>query len=409
MANGGHSEEEDSPDDEAAQAAARAAATLEYDEFAAEINALSMAEALRVCELEGIAPRDSSLLGVRAALLLHFCGPPPKLEPGSSQKDRRALRRKAPSLNREQRGEKRLDRLARGQSDGAVVPIWCWRRMAELVGDAEVERSHVQERLAAMPWHEAKVASIRLGIQTDKATLSEVREGLERCLLAPADSPHAAAARLTPRDYKLILKHMTYEQSVAATKNLGIVPLEWTEKMCKAALLSHLSPPPILEQFADKRGKRGVTAIVKAMAAGATAMSTAGISPFEKWRSSRKNKLQTLESGVARLLFDEIDTDGSGELTASELRAIAERLGGGITNDEIDDAMMEMDHGGDGSIGAAEFEAWWSSARASDSTWTRLINKRERLEQERSWLHELFTLIDAGNAAPRLLIATAHD
>eukprot|EP01047_Picozoa_sp_COSAG01_P113843 COSAG01_NODE_42535_length_439_cov_0.691176_1_plen_93_part_01 len=72
MANGGHSEEEDSPDDEAAQAAARAAATLEYDEFAAEINALSMAEALRVCELEGIAPRDSSLLGVRAALLLHF-------------------------------------------------------------------------------------------------------------------------------------------------------------------------------------------------------------------------------------------------------------------------------------------------------------------------------------------------
>ena len=58
---------------------------------------------------------------------------------------------------------------------------------------------------------------------------------------------------------------------------------------------------------------------------------------------------------------------------------------------------MEMDGSGDGKIGVAEFEVWWSSARASENAWTRLINKRERLEQERIWLHELFDLIDTGN------------
>ena len=34
-----------------------AAALLEYEEFSEEINALSMQQALRVCEMEGIAPR----------------------------------------------------------------------------------------------------------------------------------------------------------------------------------------------------------------------------------------------------------------------------------------------------------------------------------------------------------------
>ena len=384
---------------------ARAAAVLEYDEFAEEINALSMAQALRVCEMEGIVPRDPSLLGVRAALLLHFCGPPPTADTGRNKKDRKAMARQA-SLDRAARGDKRRVRLEGGRAIGggaAAVPIWCWRRMAELVGEPEVEDAHVRARLATMPWHEAKIAGIRLGIQTDQASLFELRGELERCLLAPEDSPDAAAATLTTSDYKIIVKHMNHEQSVAATKTLEIVPMEWTEKMCKAALLSHLSPPPVLEQL-DSTGRRGVTEMVKALAAGAGALRGKGMSPFEKWRNFKKNKLDGLDSGVARLLFEEIDTDGSGELTASELREIAERLGGGITDEEIDEAMLEMDHSGDGSIGVPEFEAWWSSARASDSTWTRLINKRERQEQERIWLNELFDLIDEGNAAVRLLL-----
>ncbi len=35
-------------------------ALLEYEEFSEEINALSMPQALRVCEMEGIAPRAYS-------------------------------------------------------------------------------------------------------------------------------------------------------------------------------------------------------------------------------------------------------------------------------------------------------------------------------------------------------------
>jgi hypothetical protein len=270
--------------------------------------------------------------------------------------------------------------------------------MAELCDDPTVEDAHVRERLAAMRWHEAKIACIRLGIQTEKATLFSARQDLERCLLGPEDL-------LIPSDYKLIVKHMTEEQSVAATKRLGIVPMEWTEKMCKTALLSHLCPPPALEHL-DKGGKLGVAAMMKAMVTGASAMKTKA-SPFEKWRNFKRSKMESLDNGLARLLFEEIDTDGSGELTASELREIAEKLGGGITDEEIDDAMMEMDHSGDGSIGVAEFEVWWSSARASDSTWTRLINKRERQEQERIWLQELFDRIDSGNSACVLFLAPA--
>ena len=371
------------------------AALLEYEEFSAEINALSMAQALRVCEIEGIAPRDPTLLGMRSALLLHFCGPPPRHDhPSAGGSKSGSQLRKARKAAGASGGERRV-RLDGGQSP-AAIPIWCWRKMAELVDAPKVDDVRLRERLATMPWHEAKIACSRLGIQTDKASLLEVRANIERCLLAPQDSPDAAAARLIPSDYKLIVKHMNEEQSIAAAKNLGIVPMEWTEKMCKAALLSHLSPPPILETLADDNGRRGVAAMMKAMSAGASKITNKGMSPFEKWRQYKKSKLEGFDSGLARLMFEEIDTDGSGELTAPELREIAEKLGGGVTDEEIDDALMEMDHSGDGSIGVAEFEAWWSSARASDGAWTRLINKRERQEQERAWMQELFDAIDAG-------------
>ena len=50
---------------------------VEYGEFAAEISKMSMAQALRVCEMEGIAPEEPVLLGLHTALRRHFCSPPP--------------------------------------------------------------------------------------------------------------------------------------------------------------------------------------------------------------------------------------------------------------------------------------------------------------------------------------------
>lgn len=393
----------DNDDQTKAAEAAAAEAVLEYNEFAEEINALSVPQALRVCEIEGIAPRDGSLLGLRAALLLHFCGPPPKLDASSKQKASKVTAKKASSSSSTAVEGKRLGRLA-ARPSSPVVPIWCWRKMAELVGEPEVEDAHVRERLASMPWHEAKVACARLGIETNNSSgLLAVREKLAKCLLETDDSVAAAATRLTPIDYKIIVKHMDEEQSIAATKKLEIVPIQWTEKLCKAALLSHLSPPPMLEELTDKNGKRGVGAMMKAMAAGISVVKDKGMSPFEKWRNFKKAKMESVDNGVARLVFEEIDADRSGELTVSELREVAQKLGGGVEEGEIEEAMMEMDQTGDGKIGVAEFEVWWSSARASDNAWTRLINKRERLEQERIWLQELFDLIDAGNVAPLLV------
>jgi Ca2+-binding EF-hand superfamily protein len=382
----------------------REAALVEYYEFAYEIDSLSMQQALRACEMEGIAPRDPSLLGLRAALLLHHCGPPPPVDEDGAKsrgKERKELARKASADRKTGGGGTGLIRLDSppGKAAVAAIPVWCWRGMAAILGEPEVGDGDLRERIAVMPWHEAKIACSRLEIKVDTMALFEARVRLESCLLAGGEDSPDSAARLTASDYKIIIKHLDEEQAKQAARNLEIVPMEWTEKLCKTALRSHLCPPPMLNELADENGRRGVGALMKAigsgMKSGAAAVKDSGKTPFEKWRSFKKAKVETLDHGVARMMFEEIDTDGSGELTASELREVAEKLGGGLSEEEIDDAMMEMDHSGDGAIGVAEFQEWWTSARASDTTWTRLINKREREEQEREWLQELFDQIDA--------------
>ena len=68
---------------------------------------------------------------------------------------------------------------------------------------------------------------------------------------------------------------------------------------------------------------------------------------------------------ATRILFDEMDADGSGVLERDEVKAVAEKLFSSdssreVTEDELDHMMSEMDKDGNGTVDYAEFAKWWT-------------------------------------------------
>jgi|EP01047_Picozoa_sp_COSAG01_P046243 hypothetical protein len=61
---------------------------------------------------------------------------------------------------------------------------------------------------------------------------------------------------------------------------------------------------------------------------------------------------------MAQLLFQEIDTDGSGTLEPEELAALSRQLGHPLSAQELDAAMAEMDADGNGHVDFDEFLPW---------------------------------------------------
>jgi hypothetical protein len=60
-----------------------------------------------------------------------------------------------------------------------------------------------------------------------------------------------------------------------------------------------------------------------------------------------------------RLMFNEMDEDGSGELDRDEIKLLARRLGKRLSKSELDAAMAEMDADGSGEVDFDEFVSWW--------------------------------------------------
>lgn len=60
-----------------------------------------------------------------------------------------------------------------------------------------------------------------------------------------------------------------------------------------------------------------------------------------------------------RETFDAIDTDSSGTLDRDEVRRAAWQLGRYVTDDDVDEAMSQMDLDSNGEVDFAEFCAWW--------------------------------------------------
>ena len=69
----------------------------------------------------------------------------------------------------------------------------------------------------------------------------------------------------------------------------------------------------------------------------------------------------TTYHGEIERLFLELDVDKSGFLSASEVSALAAKLGAELTTEELAMAMHEMDPSGDGKVDVGEFTYWWST------------------------------------------------
>lgn len=368
--------------DEATQALSTAK---EYDEYALVINAMPLVAAARACEQEGILPSDTTLLGLRSALLLHFCGPPPV----TTDEDGRAARSARAQQMRRGKRSRRGDR----DSNRSRVPIWALQEFNQLAGEPQLNADDFTELISKMAWQEAHVACRRLGIQVDGLSGDGVRKALYDSFVADAesDSP-GTTVRLRAEDYRAMVTQLDLEQAKAACSARGVVPVDWTLANVQAALRSHLLGPLSDQQQKPKRSS--FTLRVAVSSAVAVAKSQ-GSTPFQKWRNFRSAQEESADLERAKRIFEGIDLDRSGELDRNEIRELGAQLGAEMTDAELQGAMDEMDADGNGEVDLEEFLSWWMGARSSQSTWARMIARRERQEKEREWLRDLFDHIDA--------------
>ena len=118
-----------------------------------------------------------------------------------------------------------------------------------------------------------------------------------------------------------------------------------------------------------------------------------------QWKTFKNDRTVSQDKERARQLFEQIDVDGSGSLDREELADLAERLGAALKPAELDEAMAEMDENGDNCIDLDEFMRWWQGARNTGAKWDVMINRQERIVQEKERLQEVFDRIDTVSTA----------
>jgi hypothetical protein len=134
----------------------------EYDEYATVINGMPIAAARTACAKEGISPRDDSLLGLRAALLLHFCGPPPTNETMRAARSERAAQMKGGGRQRRKKQPQ----------------LWHWAEFRRLVGQPAITDDQYRERIEGMAFQQWTLACRRLGLPTEGLSASAIRDKL---------------------------------------------------------------------------------------------------------------------------------------------------------------------------------------------------------------------------------------
>jgi hypothetical protein len=73
------------------------------------------------------------------------------------------------------------------------------------------------------------------------------------------------------------------------------------------------------------------------------------------------DEMATMLSRVVRDLFDQVDTDKSGQLDEGEVRDLVQALGQNMSNAEVRQAMAQMDPDQNGFVSFSEFSDWWGS------------------------------------------------
>lgn len=82
--------------------------------------------------------------------------------------------------------------------------------------------------------------------------------------------------------------------------------------------------------------------------------------PFSNWLRRCLEALGKSED-AARLAFNELDEDGSGELERVEIRLLTHQLGQQLPEHELTVLYREMDTDSSGAIDFDEFWPWWSA------------------------------------------------
>lgn len=109
-----------------------------------------------------------------------------------------------------------------------------------------------------------------------------------------------------------------------------------------------------------------------------------GCLDVEEWVKWWLERISTLpnpmkqQEAIARNTFKKFDADGSGFLDCLELGRLTSQLGADFTEEELEEALAEIDADGSGSIEVTEFISWWTNRAAANRSNTSLISLKMR-------------------------------
>jgi calmodulin len=124
--------------------------------------------------------------------------------------------------------------------------------------------------------------------------------------------------------------------------------------------------------------------------------------PIHEWVVFWLKRVSTLpnpakqQEAIARNTFKKFDKDGSGNLDVDELRALVVSLGARFTDQEMDEAMRELDADGSGEVDEQEFVSWWVNrtlnARAGGGLIAMKLKKLAR-KAAQTFFTDIFTAV----------------
>lgn len=83
-------------------------------------------------------------------------------------------------------------------------------------------------------------------------------------------------------------------------------------------------------------------------------------------RISQRPNPEKQQQVIARHTFSSYDIDGSGTIDATEFKSLIEKLGATFNDDEINEALNQLDSDGNGKVDQNEFVQWWMN-RSKDA------------------------------------------
>lgn len=84
---------------------------------------------------------------------------------------------------------------------------------------------------------------------------------------------------------------------------------------------------------------------------------------------------------LSKIVFDKYDKDHSGHISASEFSSMVEELGYKLSKEELQLALLKLDHNGDKQISYDEFRDFW----ATDKRFAHLQLTPEELKKLQQW------------------------